>query len=161
MILTPIFIILISAVFVLVWLFVRTIDKRKWLTLLVSLALTPIAYFYVLYPMINIFSSYHHEKHFNVEAWEEKPELRFEMLQAIVNDSIFIGKQKNEVEPLLGKAEWYGYNDSIKSNSPEQWNYNLGFKPGALNNMQECIELKFKNNAVISLRTYQLKKTFE
>ncbi len=161
MILTPIFIILISAVFVLVWLFVRTIDKRKWLTLLVSLALTPIAYFYVLYPMINIFSSYHHEKHFNVEAWEEKPELRFEMLQAIVNDSIFIGKQKNEVEPLLGKAEWYGYNDSIKANSPEQWNYNLGFKPGALNNMQECIELKFKNNAVISLRTYQLEKTFE
>ena len=161
MILTPIFIILISAVFVLVWLFVKTIDKRKWLTLLVSLALTPIAYFYVLYPMINIFSSYHHEKHFNVEAWEEKRELRFEMLKAIVNDSIFIGKQKNEVELLLGKAEWYGYNDSIKANSPELWNYNLGFKPGALNNMQECIELKFKNNAVISLRTYQLEKTFE
>ena len=161
MILTPIFIILVSAVFVLVWLFVRTIDKRKWLTLLVSLVLTPIAYFYVLYPMINIFSSYHHEKYFNAEAWEEKPELRFEMLQSIVKDSIFIGKQKNEIESLLGKAEWYGYNDSIKANSPEQWNYNLGFKPGALNNMQECIELKFKNNAVISLRTYQLEKTFE
>ena len=73
MIITPIFIILISIVFVLVWLFVNTIDKRKWLTFLVSLALTPIAYFYVLYPMINIFSNYHHEKYFNAEAWEEKP----------------------------------------------------------------------------------------
>lgn len=161
MILTPTFIILISTVFVLAWLFVRTIDNRKWLTLLVSLALTPIAYFYVVYPMINIFSSYHHEKHFNAEAWEAEPELRFEMLNAIVNDSLFIGKHKNEVEPLLGKAEWFGWDDSIKANSPDKWNYNLGFKPGALNTMQECIELEFKNNTVVSLRTFQLEKTFE
>lgn len=161
MILTPTFIILISTVFVLAWLFVRTIDNRKWLTLLVSLALTPIAYFYVVYPMINIFSSYHHEKHFNAEAWEALPELRFEMLNTIVSDSLFIGKHKNEVEPLLGKAEWFGWDDSIKANSPDKWNYNLGFKPGALNTMQECIELEFKNNTVVSLRTFQLEKTFE
>jgi hypothetical protein len=161
MIITPIFIILISIVFVLVWLFVNTIDKRKWLTFLVSLAITPIAYFYVLYPTINIFSSYHHEKYFNAEAWEDKPELRFEMLNTIVNDSVFIGKQKHEVEPLLGKAEWYGWDDNIKANSPDKWNYNLGFKPGALNTMQECMELEFKNNTVVALRTYQLEKTFE
>ena len=161
MIITPTFIILISIVFILVWLFVKTIDKRKWLTLLVSLALTPIAYFYVVYPMINIFSSYHHEKRFKSEAWIDNPELRFEMLNAIVNDSVFMGKQKEEVEPLLGEAEWYGWDDSIKANSPDKWNYNLGFKPGALNNMQECIELEFKNNTVVALRTYQLEKTFE
>ncbi|WP_298537011.1 hypothetical protein [uncultured Algibacter sp.] len=161
MILTPTFIVLISIVFILVWLFVKTIDKRKWLTLLVSLALTPIAYFYVVYPMINIFSSYHHEKYFKSEAWIENPELRFEMLNSIVNDSVFIGKQKEEVKPLLGEAEWFGWDDSLKANSPDKWNYNLGFKPGALNNMQECIELEFKNNTVIALRTYQLEKTFE
>lgn len=161
MILTPTFIILISLVFILVWLFIRTIDKRKWLTLLVSLALTPIAYFYVFYPMINIFSSYHHEKRFDAEAWENKPELRFEMLNTIINDSLFIGKQKNEVEPLLGKAEWYGWDDRIKANSSDKWNYNMGFKPGALNTMQECIEIEFKNNTVVALRTYQLEKTFE
>ncbi|WP_136480796.1 hypothetical protein [Cognatitamlana onchidii] len=161
MILTPTFIILISIVFILVWLFVRTIDKRKWLTLLVSLALTPIAYFYVFYPILNIFSSYHHEKRFNAKAWEDKPELRFEMMHTIVKDSIFIGKTKDEVQPLLGKAEWYGWDDSLKANSPEKWNYNLGFKPGALNNMQECIELQFKNNKVAALKTYQLEKTFE
>lgn len=161
MILTPTFIILISIVFILVWLFVNTIDKRKWLTLLVSLALTPIAYFYVVYPMINIFSSYHHEKYFNAEAWEENPELRFEMQDHIISDSVFIGRQKEDVEPLLGKAEWYGWDDAIKANSPEKWNYNLGFKPGALNTMQECMELEFKNNKVVALRTYQLEKTFE
>ena len=161
MIITPTFVILISVVFILVWLFVKTIDKRKWLTLLVSLALTPIAYFYVIYPMINIFSSYHHEKHFKSEAWIENPELRFEMQDAIINDSVFMGKQKEELKLLLGEAEWYGWDDSIKANSPDKWNYNLGFKPGALNNMQECIELEFKNNSVVALRTYQLEKTFE
>lgn len=161
MILTPTFIILISVVFVLAWRFVKTIDNRKWLTLLVSLALTPIAYFYVLYPMINIFSSYHHEKYFNAEAWKETPELRFEMLNNIVNDSTFIGKQKNDVESLLGQAEWYGWDDNIKENSKDKWNYNLGYKPGALNTFQECIELEFQNNTVVSLRTYQLEKTFE
>ena len=83
------------------------------------------------------------------------------MLNTIVNDSIFIGKKKDEVEPLLGKTEWYGWDDSIKANSPDKWNYNLGFKPGALNNMQECMELEFKNNTVVALRTYQLEKTFE
>lgn len=161
MILTPTFIILISTVFILVWLFVNTIDKRKWLTLLVSLALTPIAYFYVVYPMINIFSSYHHEKYFDADAWEENPELRFEMQDHILNDSLFIGKRKEDVEPLLGKAEWYGWDDTIKANSSDKWNYNLGFKPGALNTMQECVELEFKNNEVVALRTYQLKMTFE
>jgi hypothetical protein len=161
MIITPIFIVLISIVFILVWLFVRTIDKRKWLTLLVSLALTPIAYFYVVYPMINIFSSYHHEKYFNAEAWEETPELRFEMQNHIVNDSLLIGKPKNDVKLLLGEAEWYGWDDGIKANSQDKWNYNLGLKPGAFNNNQECIELIFENNIVAALRTYQLEKTFD
>jgi hypothetical protein len=161
MIITPIFIVSISLVFILVWLFVKTIDKRKWLTLLVSLALTPIAYFYVVYPMINIFSSYHHEKYFNVEAWEENPELRFEMQNHIVKDSLLIGKQKDDVKLLLGEAEWYGWDDSIKANSQDKWNYNLGFKPGAFNKNQECIELIFENNIVAALRTYQLEKTFD
>ena len=161
MIITPIFIALIRLVFILVWLFVRTIDKRKWLTLLVSLALTPIAYFYVIYPMINIFSSYHHEKYFNAEAWSDNPELRFEMQNHIIKDSLLIGKQKDAIELLLGKAEWYGWDETIKANSQDKWNYNLGFKPGAFNNIQECLELVFQNNTVVTLRTYQLEKNFE
>ncbi|WP_067147661.1 hypothetical protein [Pseudotamlana agarivorans] len=161
MVLTPLFIISILIVFVLVWLFVNTIDKRKWLTFIVSLALTPLAYFYVFYPVINIFSNYHHEKYFNAEAWEEDPELRFEMLNNIIEDSLLIGKPKSEVKQLLGESEWYGWDDSIKANSEDQWNYNLGFKPGAFNKDQECIELLFTNDKVTALRTYKLEKTFE
>lgn len=161
MIITPVFIILISIVFILVWLFANTIDKRKWVSVLISLVLTPIVYFYVFYPFINIFSSYHHQKHFNVEAWKEKPALRYEMSSEMIKDSLFFGKSKQDVETLLGKSEWYGWDDSIKANSPEKWNYNLGFEPGAFNMMQECMELDFKNNMVVRVRQYQLEKTFE
>jgi hypothetical protein len=161
MIITPVFIILISIVFILVWLFANTIDKRKWVSILISIVLTPIVYFYVFYPFINIFSSYHHQKYFNAEAWKEKPALRYEMSSEMIKDSLFFGKSKQEVETLLGKSEWYGWDDSLKANSPEKWNYNLGFEPGAFNMMQECMELDFKNNIVVNVKQYQLEKTFE
>ncbi|MFV0564826.1 MAG: hypothetical protein ACK5NB_03230 [Flavobacteriaceae bacterium] len=161
MIYTPTFIILLIAVFILVWLFANTIDKRKWLSLLISLALTPIVYFYVLYPLINIFSSYHHQKYFEEDAWKTKPALRYEMSSEIINSQQFINNTKNEVETALGKPEWFGWDDSIKANSNDKWNYNLGFKPGAFNMNQECLELIFNNNKVTEIRQYQLEKKFE
>ena len=161
MILTPLFVIFFIIVFTLVWLFTNTIDKRKWVSFLLSLILAPLAYFFVFYPVLNIFSNYHHEKYFDAEAWNNKPSLRYEMINQIKNDSLLINKSKKEIQNLLGKSEWYGWNDSIKANSPEQWNYNLGFKPGAFNNSQECIEIIFKNNTVSSIKQYQLEKTFE
>lgn len=161
MIVTPLFVFFLVIVFVVVWLFINTIDKRKWLTLIVSLALTPIVYFYLFYPMLNIFSSYHHEKYFDAEAWEEKPALRYEMANQIITDSLLIGKNKNNIEALLGKPEWFGWDESLKAYSKEKWNYNMGFIPGAFNAMQECLELQFKNNRVESVRPYQLEKAFE
>ncbi|MGB5418720.1 hypothetical protein, partial [Algibacter sp.] len=124
MIVTPLYIIFLVIVFIAVWLFVNTIDKRKWLTVIVSLALTPIVYFYMFYPMLNIFSSYHHEKHFDAFAWEDKPQLRYEMAKKILSDSLFIGQNKNEIKALLGKPEWFGWDDALKVNSEEKWNYN-------------------------------------
>lgn len=161
MIVTPLVVFFLIIVFVVVWLFINTIDKRKWLTLIVSLALTPIVYFYLFYPMLNIISSYHHEKHFEAEAWEEKPALRYEMANEIITDSLLIGKNKNDIEALLGKPEWFGWDENLKANSQEKWNYNMGFVPGAFNDLQECLELQFKNNRVESVRPYQLKKEFE
>ncbi|WP_445736855.1 hypothetical protein [Mariniflexile sp.] len=161
MILTPLFVVFLIVVFLLVWAFTNTIDKRKWLSFLISLALTPLVYFYIFYPLINIFSSYHHEKHFDAEAWTEKPALRYEMSHEITNQELFMGKTKSEVQAILGPSEWYGWDDSIKANSPEKWNYNLGYKPGAFNLTQECLELEFKNNKVLSTKQYQLETKFE
>ncbi|MDB2462613.1 hypothetical protein N9W61_00710 [Algibacter sp.] len=161
MIITPIFVVLMVIVFIAVWLFVNTIDKRKWLTFIISLILAPVVYFYLFYPMLNIFSNYHHEKHFDTEAWEDKPALRYEMANEIISDSVLIGKQKSEITDLLGKPEWFSYDDALKANSSNNWNYNLGFKPGAFNKMQECLEIKFNKNKAESIRPYQLEKKFE
>ncbi|MEP3838513.1 MAG: hypothetical protein ABJM36_12740 [Algibacter sp.] len=161
MIVTPLLVFFLVIVFIAVWLFVNTIDKRKWLTFLVSLLLAPVVYFYMFYPMLNIFSSYHHEKHFNAKAWEDQPKLRYEMTDQIINNNILIGKQKSAIKTLLGKPEWFSWDPSLKANSENKWNYNLGFKPGAFNNLQECLELNFVNNTVKSIRLYQLEKKFE
>ena len=161
MIITPLFVVFIILVFILTWIFANTIDKRKWVSLLISIIATPIVYFYVFYPFINIFFSYHHYKHFDVEAWKEKPALRYEMSTEVVNNNLFLGKTKEEVKQVLGKSEWYSWDDAIKANSPEMWNYNLGFKPGAFNMTQECLELVFKENKVMRVSQYQMEKKFE
>jgi hypothetical protein len=119
-------------------------------------------YFYIFYPLLNIFSSFHHEKHFDAAAWKTKPAMRYEMSNEIVGNDLFKGKTKSEVKALLGTSEWYGWDDSIKANSPDKWNYNLGFKPGAMNLQQECLELIFKNDTVVKSWQYQMDKgTFE
>jgi hypothetical protein len=162
MVLTPLFIVFLIITFILVWLFVKTIDERKWLTLIVSVVLTPVVYFYIFYPLLNIFSSFHHKKHFDAAAWKTKPAMRYEMSNEIVGNDLFKGKTKSEVKALLGTSEWYGWDDSIKANSPDKWNYNLGFKPGAMNLQQECLELIFKNDTVVKSWQYQMDKgTFE
>lgn len=161
MIYTPLFFVFFIIVFILVWLFINTIDNRKWLSFLISVIVAPIVYFFIFYPMLNIFSSYHHQKYFNTEAWLKKPALRYEMSKNIITDSLFIGKTKTDVKSQLGTPEWFGWDDTIKANSTEKWNYNLGFKPGALNNMQECIELTFYNQKVKTVRQYQLEQQFE
>ena len=161
MILTPTFIILLSIVFILVWLFARTIDKRKWVSIGIAVVVTPIVYFYVFYPFINIFVSYHHQKYFDSENWKESPALRYEMSGNIINSELLNETNKRHVEDLLGQSEWYGWDDSLKMNSPNKWNYNLGYKPGAFNMDQECLEIVFKKDKVSSVKQYQMKKKFE
>ncbi|MGC6432503.1 MAG: hypothetical protein ACON5F_15775 [Jejuia sp.] len=161
MIFTPKFIIVIVITFVITWVFANTIDKRKWVSFLISLVATPILYFYVLYPLINIFFSFHHQKYFDAEAWSDKPALRYEMSDNIIDKDLFIGKSKENVETILGVSEWYSWDDSLKANSPEMWNYNLGFKPGAFNMTQECLEIVFKNNKAVSIKQYQMEKEFD
>jgi hypothetical protein len=81
------------------------------------------------------------------------------MSNQIVNNKLFKGESKTAVQKALGKSEWYGWDDRIKANSTDKWNYNLGFKPGAFNNQQECLELIFKNDTVVKSRQYQMEKT--
>lgn len=161
MIITPIIVIFFVSIFVLVFLFAKTIDKRKWLAVLVSLVLTPIVYFYVFYPILNIFSSYYNEKYFNSEAWIEEPSLRYEMTNNILESDTLIGKTKPEIQQLLGTYEWLSWNDSIKNHDENLWNYALGMKPGAMNTKKECMTIIFKDGKVTNIETYNEEITFD
>lgn len=160
MIYTVPFIIILILLFIVLFIFSRTIDKRIWVALLISIVLTPLVYYYVLYPLINIFSDYHHEKYFNADVWESSPAFRYEMANNLEKSDTLIGKTKPEVSAILGKPEWFSWNDAIKANDPNFWNYNLGIKPGAFNKNQECLKITFKNNIAQSLEHYQLELKF-
>lgn len=161
MIITPGFILFMLMVFGLVFLFSRSIDKRLWVSLGITVVATPIVYSYVFYPFINIFSSYHHKKYFNSDTWKDKPALRYEMSDDLIKSEFLLNKNKDMVESLLGPSEWYGWDDYLKANSQDNWNYNMGFKPGAFNMQQENLEVLFVDNKVQDVNQYQIKKEFE
>tara|TARA_Y100000815_G_scaffold249817_1_gene252037 strand:+ start:314 stop:814 length:501 start_codon:yes stop_codon:yes gene_type:complete len=161
MIITPFLVIFMIIVFVLLFLFFNTVDKRKWLTAIISLVLTPFAYFYVFYPFINIISNHHHQKYFDSEAWIEKPALRYEMIDNTIESDTLIGASKETVRNLLGKEEWLSWNDAIKNHDTNKWNYGLGIEPGAFNDKRDCVEIIFKDNKVAELRPYEEIITFE
>ena len=148
-------------VFVLLFLFLNTVDKRKWLTALIGLVLTPLVYFYMFYPFVNIVSNYHHQKYFNSKAWIEKPDLRYEMINETIASDTLIGLSKNTISKLLGKYEWLSWDNSKKVHDDNRWNYALGTEPGAFNDQKECVEITFENDEAISINHYQEKITFE
>ncbi len=161
MIITPFLVIFMVVVFVLLFLFLITVDKRKWLSALISLVLTPIVYFYMFYPFVNIISSYHHQKYFDNDAWVEKPALRYEMIDNTIASDTLIGASKEKITLLLGKGEWLSWDNAKKAHDTNKWNYGLGIEPGAFNDKKECVEIMFKDDKVISIRPYQEEITFE
>ena len=155
MIVTPFLVVFMIVVFVLLFLFLRTIDKRKWLSALISFVLTPFVYFYLFYPFVNILSSYHHQKYFDAEAWIENPQLRYEMIDYTIGSDTLIGKSKADLTRLLGNEEWFSWDDAKKVHDTNKWNYALGIEPGAFNTKKECVEITFKEDKVATLRPYQ------
>lgn len=156
MIITPIFVIFLIIVFVLVFLFVNTIDDRKWITIPVSLILTPFIYFYAFYPMINIFSSYHHQKYFNAKVWHKQPSFRYEMYDNIQETDTLIGLSKSTIRELLGDYEWLTWDDIKDGYDENSWNYGIGIHPGAFNTKSEAMQLVFENDKVSKVNTFQL-----
>lgn len=161
MIITPLLIIFLIVAFVLLFLFLNTVDKRKWLSALISLILTPFVFFFMFYPFLNIISSYHHQKYFDSDAWKEKPALRYEMIDNTIESDTLIGASKEHISALLGKEEWLSWDEAKKAHDSNRWNYGLGIEPGAFNSKKECVEITFQNDKVIAIKTYQEDITFE
>jgi hypothetical protein len=161
MIITPLLVIFMAVVFVLLFLFLNTVDQRKWLSALISLVLTPFVYFYLFYPFVNILSNYHHQKYFDSVAWIENPNLRYEMIDSTRYSDTLIGFSKSEIEASLGTFEWLTWDDAKKAHDPNKWNYGLGIEPGAFNDKKECVEIIFNKDNVTEIRQFQEEITFE
>ncbi|QNK78439.1 hypothetical protein H7F37_04995 [Winogradskyella sp. PAMC22761] len=161
MIITPLLVTFLIVVFILLFLFLNTVDNRKWLTALISLVLTPFAFYFMFYPLLNIVSNYHHQKYFNSEAWIENPNLRYEMIDYTIESDTLIGVSKEKIKTLLGPEEWLTWDDAKKAHDINKWNYGLGIEPGAFTEFRECVEITFKNNKLISLKPYREAITFE
>lgn len=161
MIITPLLVIFLVIVFALTLIFIRTIDKRHWVSIPVSILLTPVLYFFAFYPLLNIFSSYHHQKYFNTEVWLDDPGFRYEMYNDLEKSDTLMGSSKQKVQQLLGKYEWLSWDDAVKNHDPDKWNYGLGILPGAFNDQSEALEIIFKNNSVSDIRTYQQELEFD
>lgn len=161
MIITIALVVLLLITFVLVFMFVKTIDNRLWLTFIVSIVITPLVYFYGVYPMINIFSNYHHEKYFSKELWKDKPALRYELSSNLIASKILIGQTKKEVSYTLGAYEWLSWDVIKKNHNPNKWNYAMGFEPGAFNSKKECLELTFEHNKVVAIKLYKEEPQFD
>jgi hypothetical protein len=156
MIISVTLVVFLIIVFVLVFLFVNTIDKRKWLTFIISVIATPFVYFYGFYPMVNVFSNYHHEKYFDTDNWKDDPTLRYEMSDDLIKTNLLMGKTKDEVIALLGTNDWLSWNDAINGKDYNIWNYGLGIEPGAFNQNKDILLVTFENNKVVSVETYQM-----
>ena len=147
--------------FVLIYLFLKTVDKRKWLVLLISLVLTPVIYFYVFYPFINIISSYHHQKYFDSDNWKDNPALRYEMIDQMVISEDLQGISTSEAKDLFGKAEWYTWDDALKQHDSTKWNYGLGIEPGAFNSQKSNAIIRFENGELVEILSYKEELSYE
>ncbi|NQY07228.1 MAG: hypothetical protein HRT68_13820 [Flavobacteriaceae bacterium] len=163
MVYTPTLIIINIILFVLVFLFLKTIDTRKWLVFIITLVLTPVVYFYVFYPISNIFCTYHHQKTFDAESWKEKPGLRYEMIQHIEENKTLVGKTKEEALKDLGKAEWLSWDFDNNQFNNNAWNFNLGKLPGAFTKTAKQVEVIFENDKIdhLVVKTVELKEEGE
>jgi hypothetical protein len=147
--------------FVLIYLFLKTVDKRKWLVFLISLVLTPVVYFYVFYPFLNIISSYHHQKYFNSEEWKANPALRYEMIDQMMVSEELKGISLKEADSLFGRAEWYTWDDTLKQHDSPKWNYGLGIEPGAFNRFKSNAQISFENGILSDISNYSEEINYE
>ncbi|APY01412.1 hypothetical protein [Lacinutrix venerupis] len=85
------------------------------------------------------------EERFNVEQWKTQPRMRYKMADDIIENKILIGKTKQDIILLLGKAQYEiteGKNHFI---------YSLG-KPTSFSELKEAkLIIVFENNIAVKV----------
>jgi hypothetical protein len=131
------------------WLFKKLITdskKRKIATWLTTIFVTP--FIYVLIILAFVFSASYYPTHdFNKQKWVSDSEKRYELSGDIIDSKILIGKTKKEVIEILGEPDGWKEED--------YWSYYLGFKPGLFGIDPDYLDIKFRNNKVITVGQHE------
>ena len=138
--------------FVFKWIIGKFIFKKNLniiLSLLSTLILTPIVYYFLIISFFSIlFYEYHPESKFDSIKWSENRNDRHEMRKDIIESGILLGKTKTELVELLGKPN---NNFKISNDTLQNWIYNLGNEGHGFGWKFHNLNLYFKNGEVVKV----------
>ena len=85
------------------------------------------------------------EERFNVEQWKTQPRMRYKMADDIIENKILIGKTKQDIVLLLGKAQYE------ITEGKDHFIYRLG-KPTSFSELKEAkLIIVFENNIAVKV----------
>jgi hypothetical protein len=128
-------------------LFRKIIDdsKRRRLTWITTIVLTPLLYASLIFMLIAVVS-YYPKRNFDKDKWRADVETRYEMTDDLVDNQKLIGKTREEVSELLGE-------NGVNPNGL-RWTYYIGFKPGLIRIDPDVLEIEFKDDRVSACWTH-------
>jgi hypothetical protein len=128
--------------------FIKADGKRKIITWVATIVLTPLIY-YGFIMLVAFYLSYYPNLHFNKTGWESKPNKRYELSKNLIESKILIGKSRAQLRQLLGSD--YSADDS------DVLYYALGNTPVILNFDPDpfTLQINLKNNKIISVEQYK------
>jgi hypothetical protein len=119
---------------------IKSIIKRRVITLLITIFTTPLIYMGIIVVWLFCVESYP-KNNFNRKQWLADKEKRYELSDDIIQGKLLIGMTKKQVKNLLGD-EHENYGDD------NDWGYYLGFKPELGNIDPASLHIEFKDGKV-------------
>ena len=125
---------------------IASVGKRRIVTWLTTIIITPLIYVLIVITWF-LLDSYYPNKDFNRQQWLTEKDERYEFAKNIVNSNLLIGKTKIQVIETLG--------DDGNDNKSNDWYYDLGFRPEIGNIDPDNLVLTFKNDKVVSVEWHK------
>ncbi len=104
-----------------------------------------IVFFFSVAVVVSLFLIDAFEEPFHQELWHKNPELRYKMLDDILENRRFIGQSKNDVVKTLGKP------DKIQGSDNDIFIYQLGKAPSFMASEEAQLFLIIENDTVVKI----------
>ena len=131
---------------------IKTDLFRNITTLILTLLLTPLLFFGVVYTFL--FILFHEpSRKFDKTSWQSESGKRFQMADDIIKRKILIGKDTTQIKDLLGDT-----NQKFQDSSKQlHWTYEMGEGGGGLGFLFHSLEINFKNNKTVTIQHSEIR----